>query len=502
MTNSKKLPDVASGHVEPVHAVYPVPPDTTPGGNPLELALPAIKSDEEWLEQLAVLPAFDEAELQEEAYIRSYHVARLKTFFVPAERGLHVARRFDQLLRLGLASRNPLRSEHYRQLQSDYARAQRTGKAAKLVFSRARPICSFSLIGVSGMGKSTTSEAVLGAYPQYILHTQLDLHQVVWLKVECPKDGSVKELLLNILRGFDAVLGTSHVPRSSRYVTVDNLLSLVMQLASAHCLGMLILDELQNVSVRKSGGREELLNVFQELVNELKLPVIILGTFKARDVLQLDARHNRRAGVMGGATWRPLSPGPEYELLIDSLWEYQWLRAPGVLSSDFKKVVYEETQGVIAFIVDMFLVCQLHALAHGKETLTPEMFRKVARQDFEFLQPLLNALRSKQPNRLAKFGDVEAYDIDELIELHQQRMPRSDATSQAPTPGTSLVGRATAMVTSALGIPSAEARRLVESVLTAEHKGHSKLTQDALAAWFRARDAQDGRGEDPHADAA
>lgn len=164
MTSSKKLPDITNGHVEPVHAVYPIPPDTTPGGNPLELALPAIKSDAEWLEQLAVLPAFDEAELQEEAYIRSYHVARLKTFFLPAERGRHVARRFDQLLRLGLASRNPLRSEHYRLLQSDYARAQRTGKAAKLVFSKPSPICSFSLIGVSGMGKSTTSEAVLGAY--------------------------------------------------------------------------------------------------------------------------------------------------------------------------------------------------------------------------------------------------------------------------------------------------------------------------------------------------
>ena len=58
---------------------------------------------------------------------------------------------------------------------------------------------------------------------------------------------------LGLTSAFDAVLGTSHMPRSSRYVTVDSLLSLVMQLASAHCLGMLILDELQNVSVRKSG---------------------------------------------------------------------------------------------------------------------------------------------------------------------------------------------------------------------------------------------------------
>jgi hypothetical protein len=34
----------------------------------------------------------------------------------------------------------------------------------------------------------------LDAYPQYLLHQSIGLHQVVWLKVECSKDGSVKEV--------------------------------------------------------------------------------------------------------------------------------------------------------------------------------------------------------------------------------------------------------------------------------------------------------------------
>lgn len=487
-----------TGGVKPVIATYSMPPGPQPDRNPLLLALPAIKSDDEWLEQLAVAPAFDESQLADPPYMRSYYVAGLKDFFVPAERGRHLARRVDQLIRLGLAPRNPLTGDHFRLLQQDYADAQRAGKVRRMVFSKLCPICSFSLIGVSGMGKSTTTEAVLAAYPQYILHKELDLHQLVWLKVECPKDGSVKELALNILRAFDAVLGTSHTPKVTRNVTLDMLMSLVKQLARAHYLGVLVLDELQNVSVRKSGGREELMNWFQELVNELKLPLVVLGTFKARAVLQLDARHSRRAGVMGGATWRPLDRGAEFDLLMETLWSYQWLREPGELTDAFKDMVYAETQGVVAFIVDMFLVCQLHALSHGKETLTPAMFHHVARHEFEFLQPLLNALRSKQPNRMAKFEDVEAYDIDEII-AQQQRLIPQGAPARDGKRGPTMVERAAAMLRSTLGLSDTDARRLVESVLTAEHKSHSKLTQDALTAWVRSRDAD---VEAPHADAA
>lgn len=479
-------------YAEPVVASYPSRPGPEVNRNPLLLALPAIKSDEEWLQQLAVEPAFNDSQLDDEAYIRSYYVAALKDFFVPAERGRHLARRLDQLIRHGLASRNPLMGEHFPLLQRDYADAQRTGKVRKLVFSNVQPICSFSLIGVSGMGKSTTVESILAAYPQYIFHPDFDLHQLVWLKVECPKDGSVKELALNILRAFDAVLGTSHTPKSSKAVTLDLLMSLVKQLARAHFLGVLVLDELQNVSVRKSGGREELLNWFQELVNELKLPLVVLGTMKARAVLQLDARHSRRAGVMGGATWRPLTRGPEFELLVETLWSYQWLRRPGELDEKFKAAIFEETQGVVAFIVDMFLVCQLHALSHGKETLTPEMFHRVARTEFEFLQPLLNALRSKSPNRLAKFEDMEGYDIDDLIEQHQrfltQAAPAASDGRQAP----SLVARVAAMVRSSLGLSETEARSLVESVQTPEHTSQTALTQAALAAWFKRTELSEG----------
>jgi hypothetical protein len=86
---------------------------------------------------------------------------------------------------------------------------------------------------------------------------------------------------------------------------------------------------------------------------------------------------------------------------------------------------------------------------------------------------------------LAKFEDMEGYDIDDLIEQHQrfltQAAPAVSSGKQAP----SLVARVAAMVRSTLGLSETEARRLVESVQTPEHTSHTALTQAALAAWFK-----------------
>ena len=227
-------------------------------------------------------------------------------------------------------------------------------------------------------------------------------------------------------------------------------------LARAHCLGVLVLDELQNVSVRKSGGREELLNWFQELVNELKLPLVILGTFKAQSVLRLDTRHSRRAALMGSATWRPLKMDVEFRLLVAKLWECQWLRRPGKLTEEFLEVVFAETQGVVAFVVDMFLVCQLQALSRGQETLTPKMFKDVARTEFEFLQPLLVAVRSKDPARLAKFEDFEAYDIDQLIAKQQNLIPQGTENLEVSGPEFTITSQAAQSVMRVLNLEIAD----------------------------------------------
>lgn len=110
--------------IVPIHAAYLAATLPSESGNPLIEALPAIKSDNGWLEQLLSLPTFNESDLETDAYLRSYCVAELKNAFIPSARHLAVARRFDQLIRWGYRKRNPLLSQRAGALQKSYERAQ------------------------------------------------------------------------------------------------------------------------------------------------------------------------------------------------------------------------------------------------------------------------------------------------------------------------------------------------------------------------------------------
>jgi len=307
---------------------------------------------------------------------------------------------------------------------------------------------------------------------------------VVWLKVECPKAGSVKDLALSILHAFDRVLGTRHAPRGASRASAGDLTSLVSHLAVAHHLGILVLDEMQNLSAKKSGGREEMLNWFQELVNEFKLPVALLGTYKARGVLQLDLRHARRVTVTGSENWDPLKKDAEFEFLVNQLWRYLWLRDAGPLTEEMRNTIYEETQGVRGFIVDMFLVAQLHALWKGVETLTPDLFRHVARTEFSAVQPMLNALRSKDPRRLRHFDDLVSVELDDHIDRLTQLIAASPTASNSTASAeSSMLGNACARVQSCIGLSATEARQLVLSVMDGSHKSAKALTVAAITAY-------------------
>ena len=98
------------------------------------------------------------------------------------------------------------------------------------------------------MGKSTNLHKILSLYDQVIFHPKLSTYQIVWLKVDCPHAGSLKGLCTDIFMAIDELLGTTyHTKFSSRNHTEDLMLAQVAQLANTHHLGLLVIDEMQNL---------------------------------------------------------------------------------------------------------------------------------------------------------------------------------------------------------------------------------------------------------------
>ena len=452
--------------------------------NPLISSLEAIKTDDEWLEALTQLPVLTPSELAAPAHIRAYVTTRLKGLFVAGLDSLQLARRIDMLIRDGLVHRHPLTPERARLLRvaHDIELIPKNGRR------RQGPISSYSLFGFSGMGKTTGVELVLDTMQQYIFHPKYHLHQIVWLKVETPRDGSVRELLLNILRAFDEVLGTNDAATVADRTNADAILKMVAPKCVTFSLGILIIDELQNLSVKKSGGREELLNLFQGMVNELRVPVVLMGTPKARRLFVSEMRHARRAALRGSAFWAPLPSGDAFNHLLDQVWDCLCLREAGKPTPEIQAVAYHHMQGIRSLMVDIPIVAQLHALQLGQESLTPELLQHVAVTEFALIEPFVAALRSKDSRRIKQFEDIVEYDFDTVIERNTRKLAKDVETGAEAARGDGgFVGAAMRNVMSTLDINQAEARELVFHVTTSADVPFTSakaLTQAVLKHYY------------------
>ncbi len=135
-----------------------------------------------------------------------------------------------------------------------------------------------SIIVESGLGKSTNLANILELYPQVIIHPQHSVTQIVWLKVDCPHAGSLKGLCTDIFLGIDRLLGTNNFKKfGSKGNSEDYMLAQVAQLAHTYHLGLLVIDEMQNLANARR-GRDDLLNFLVKMDNIISIPVIRVGT--------------------------------------------------------------------------------------------------------------------------------------------------------------------------------------------------------------------------------
>ena len=233
-----------------------------------------------------------------------------------------------------------------------------------------QPLRVCRLIGCSGSGKTTTLTKFLSTYPQVIYHPEYNIEQVVYLKIDCSHNGSLDELCRNFFRALDYALGTTYEKKyGKKGIGVPTKLAQMTQLSNLHALGLLVIDEIQHLNRAKSGGSENMLNFFVTMVNTIGLPVILVGTPKAREILEIDFRSARRAAGFGSINWDPMpqeseSRGTsEWQKLTDKLWTMQWLQKRDLcLTDEIRDTWYELSQGILDVVIKLFVFSQLRAI--------------------------------------------------------------------------------------------------------------------------------------------
>ena len=340
-------------------------------GNPFIESLPEITSSNEIVSKLAYFPPYDKEERQLDSQYRTHLVGRLYDVFQPLMIHLDLESRISRVIRQGYIGRNILDksfvSNHYRSTAG-----------------------SFTLLGVSGMGKTTVVNRILTMYPQVIVHSkykdrELSRYQVVFLRLECSYDGSIKGLCLSFFS--NTTLFRSNIAKNIS-------------------LGLLVIDEIQNLSKSKSGGADRMLNFFVTLVNTIGLPVLLIGTPEAMGVLQGKFRQARRGSGQGDLVFERLDNDINYKLLINAIWGYQWTKKPTALTDELIDILYDQSQGIIDITVKLYVLAQTKAISSGKEAITAELIKQVADESLRLVKPMLNALRTGNVMEIAKYPDI------------------------------------------------------------------------------------------------
>ncbi|MDZ4019112.1 ATP-binding protein [Pseudomonas sichuanensis] len=374
-------------------------------GNPLIECLPAILDDLDVVRGVGNLPAKpDSTELQLSPKLRGHGVNRLKELVVPFDIHLDLEDGFSQLLRYGYTARNPFTPETVR-YRTPYGVTSGGFKSSA---------STLTLIGLSGMGKTTALDSITKLYPQVVRHSYYNDRifietQVVWLKIECPHDGSLRGFCAAFLSALDHALGIDDysslmLKRSS----VSVLLQSISQLCRTYFIGALIIDEMQHLSNSRGGrDRDKLLNFFVTLSNDTGVPLVYVGTNAMLPLFSGVLRNARRAVGMGEVTFdRFEEDDPFWDHLVDQAWSYDWTGCGTTLDESMRRTIYDLSQGNTDFLIKLLMLVQQHALSEGLKSITPQTLRHVYDRQMKILHKPIEALRSRDPQQVADFEDM------------------------------------------------------------------------------------------------
>lgn len=401
-----------------VNAVYMQQVIAEYKGNPLIEALPPILSKEEIITKLSKVPDYSQEERKLDPQYRYHCIQKLFNYFEPLQKHIDIEQRFSRVIRQGYISRNPIGPEYAAKLQNSY-KMIKSGSYEFTEKSLCRTTASgFTVIGISGIGKTTTFERILSLYPQIIRHSEykgicINLYQITWLKLDCPFDGSLKGLCINFFQAIDELLGTDYLRKyGSGRNSVDTMIPRMAHIASLHCIGVLIIDEIQHLNLSKSGGSDRMLNFFVTLVNTIGIPVILIGTTKALPILQGDFRQARRGSGQGDLVWDRMKKDAYWKLLIQGMWPLQWTKKENQLTEDIIDTIYDESQGIIDIAVKLYAMAQIRAIASGKEEINPPLIKQVAKDSLKLVRPMIDALKSGSVEEISKYGDITPIDFE------------------------------------------------------------------------------------------
>ena len=139
--------------------------------------------------------------------------------------------------------------------------------------------------------------------------------------VQCPYDSSVKGLLLEILRKVDELLDSTYYKNALRArATIDMLIGSVSQVSLNH-IGLLVVDEIQNVVNSKNG--KSLIGSLTQLINNSGISICMVGTPEIIPFFEQAMQLARRSL---GLSYHSMAYDEEFKAFCRTVFSYQYVK--------------------------------------------------------------------------------------------------------------------------------------------------------------------------------
>ncbi|EGR3952189.1 ATP-binding protein [Vibrio cholerae] len=370
-------------------------------GNPLIEALPPKVEDDELVIKLSNYPERLIEETKLETIERLDYLTRLKTLRQPLPLYFDVFRAIEMAIKEGYSAKNPLSPTTMNYLH--YSSDNRPDVEPRTGFFKPKG-SGITIIGESGVGKTCMLEQVLNCFPDVIEHRYyqnkvLAIPQVVWIKVDCPDDSSVKGLCHRILEQIDQKLG--HTPTTPAG-TIALLLQQIESKMKSNFLGILVIDEMQNLNLAKAGGADRLLGFLHNLVNNLGIPILFCANPPFDELLSKSFKSARRAESSGYFDVELMKNDDEWELFVDELWCLQWTNVETPLTPSLNNKLYSLSAGNMDLAVRIYYSAQKAVIGSSDERITEEVLELGASIAIRATKKLTEEMRKKHAISILK----------------------------------------------------------------------------------------------------
>lgn len=395
-------------------------------GNPfIEVLGPIITEDEieaAYTELPEKVEQISEYTLTEQGHL----IERVKCFKTPLIINRRLAVKVSTMIRSGYLARDFKNEKEQlallrrlNQIENEIGKTNDVKKVTKAIKKLgSTTVKSTLLVGVSGCGKTTAAHIALNLFDQVIIHEEYEgrpftRKQLVYVKFDCSEDGSLNRLCRNFFEAVDEVLGTNYTDKYALTTrNISELLFRMHRIAIEHAIGLLVIDEIQNIATCKDAKeRMEVLNFIVGLSNNVGIPTLFIGTPEIYKLCGSRVAVIRRiASDEEIPCDRMEKDSDEWECFIEKLWQYQYLKTYTPLNDKLKDLMYKHTQGIMAEVLTLYVNIQNEALYAASQKITTKLINSVAKNR-RGMYAVNRAIESGKKEKMKQYTDIDI-DID------------------------------------------------------------------------------------------